>query len=95
LLRQIERIQSHAALVGAEKGSLALSGLLGGAKYCATVFTEVGKTFADCENAGTARSLRRRITEPSCTRVPPVKRRNSCSRYSGGFWTSIIDSSKK
>jgi hypothetical protein len=33
---------------------------LGSAKQCATVLTEIGKTFADCENAGAARSLRRR-----------------------------------
>jgi hypothetical protein len=60
LLHQIECIQSHAAPVGAEKASLAPSGLLGSAKQCATVLTEIGKTFADCENAGAARSLRRR-----------------------------------
>jgi hypothetical protein len=28
---------------------------------------------ADCENAGAARSLRRRITGPSCARVPPCQ----------------------
>src|SRR5713226_8628347 len=83
LLHQIECIQSHAAPVGAEKASLAPSGVLGSAKQCATVLTEIGKTFADFENAGTARSLRRRITGPSCARVPPVKRRKSCSRHSG------------
>jgi hypothetical protein len=26
---------------------------LGSAKQCATVLTEIGKTFADCENTGT------------------------------------------
>ena len=83
LLHQSKCVQSHAAPVGAETPSLAPSGPLGSAKQCATVFTEVGKTFADCENAGTARHLRRRITGPSCARVPPVRRRKSCSRYAG------------
>src|SRR5713226_5063671 len=69
LLHQIECIQSHAAPVGADKASLAPSGLLGSAKQSATVLTEIGKTLADCENPGTARSLRRRITGPSCARV--------------------------
>src|ERR1700682_3329871 len=87
LLHQLECIQSNAAPVGAETASLAPSGLLGSAKQCATVLTEIGKTFADCENAGAARSLRRRITRPSCARVPPVKRGKSCSRHSG----SVLD----
>ena len=52
MLHQLECIQSNTVPVGAEKDSLAPSGVLGSAKQCATVLTEIGKTFADCENAG-------------------------------------------
>jgi hypothetical protein len=57
LLHQIECIQSNATPVGAETPSVAPNGLLGSAKHCATVLTEIGKTFADCENAGTGAHL--------------------------------------
>ena len=57
LLHQIECIQPNAAPIGSETPSLASSGLLDGAKQCATVWTEIGKDFADCEHAGTARAL--------------------------------------
>src|SRR6266849_5771360 len=57
LPHQIECIQSNAPPVGAETPSLAPSGLLRSAKQCATVLTEIGKTLADCENAGTGTRL--------------------------------------
>ncbi len=59
-MHQIQCIQSsipNAAPIGAETASLAPSGLLGSAKQCETVLTEIGKNFADRENAGTARDL--------------------------------------
>ena len=57
LLHEIEGISSNAAPIRAETAARAPSGPLGGAKQCATVLTEIGKNFADCENAGTARAL--------------------------------------